>query len=42
MDEITDQVQPVSHPVLMTCPSCIGAGQGSGRQLGRRPVPGPG
>jgi hypothetical protein len=27
MDQITDQVQPVSHPVLVTCASCIGAGQ---------------
>ncbi len=27
MDEITDQNQPVSHPRLLTCASCIRAGQ---------------
>ena len=27
MDEITDQNQPVSHPVPLTCASCIRAGQ---------------
>jgi hypothetical protein len=27
MDQITDQVQPVSHPVLLTCALCIGAAQ---------------
>jgi len=27
MDEITDQNQPVSHPVSLTCASCIRAGQ---------------
>jgi hypothetical protein len=27
MDEITDQNQPVSHPLSLTCASCIRAGQ---------------
>jgi hypothetical protein len=27
MDEITDQNQPVGHPVSLTCASCIRAGQ---------------
>ena len=32
MDEITDQIQPVSHPMPLTC--ALRAGAGSGRRPG--------
>jgi hypothetical protein len=35
MDEIMDQNQPVSHPVSLTCVSCIWAGQ---REAALQPI----
>jgi hypothetical protein len=40
MDEITDQSQPVSHSLLVTCGSCIRAGQRAAAWKAARAGPG--